>query len=154
MIHVEGGIVRVRRNFGDGWEILDAPLPVLITVLGTANEPRPPSARRVMRFKRARVEAEVAGDVKAEMGQATDEDRAAEVARRMKNLKAEGLLIDQWSLDDIHADLERCGLSGSPTKVYRVQSIVLTKEGYTEIPPTEEGIRQLIHELVVDRTLG
>jgi hypothetical protein len=31
---------------------------------------------------------------------------------------------------------------------------VLTKEGYTEIPPTEEGIRRLIHELVVDRTLG
>ena len=154
LIHVEGGLVRVRRNFGDGWEILDAPLPVLITVLGTANEPRPPSARRVMRSKRARVEAEVAGEVKAEMGQATDEDRAVEVARRMKNLKAEGLLIDQWSLDDIHAELERCGLSGSPTKVYRVQSIVLTKEGYTEIPPTEEGIRQLIHELVVDRTLG
>ena len=154
LIHVEGGLVRVRRNFGDGWEILDAPLPVLITVLGTANEPRPPSARRVMRSKRARVEAEVAGEVKAELGQATDEERAAEVARRMKNLKAEGLLIDQWSLDDIHAELERCGLSGSPTKVYRVQSIVLTKEGYTEIPPTEEGIRQLIHELVVDRTLG
>jgi electron transfer flavoprotein beta subunit len=57
-------------------------------------------------------------------------------------------------LDDIQADLSRCGLAGSPTKVYRVQSIVLTKEGYTEVPPTEEGIRQLIHELVVDRTLG
>ena len=49
LIHVEGGLVRVRRNFGDGWEILEVPLPVLITVLGTANEPRPPSARRVMR---------------------------------------------------------------------------------------------------------
>ena len=33
----------------------------------------------------------------------------------------------------------------------RIQAIVLTKEGYTEIPPTEEGIRQLIHELVVAR---
>jgi electron transfer flavoprotein beta subunit len=64
------------------------------------------------------------------------------------------LLIEQWNLDDIHADLERCGLPGSPTKVYRVQAIVLTKKGFTEIPPTEEGIRRLIHELVVDRTLG
>ena len=34
------------------------------------------------------------------------------------------------------------------------RAIVLTKEGYTEIPPTPEGTRQLIHELVVDRTLG
>jgi hypothetical protein len=45
-------------------------------------------------------------------------------------------------------------LAGSPTKVFRVQSIVLTKEGYTEIPANEEGTQQLIHELVVDRTLG
>ena len=48
----------------------------------------------------------------------------------------------------------RCGLAGSPTKVHRVQSIVLTKEGYTDIPPTEAGVRQMIHELIVDRTWG
>jgi len=35
-----------------------------------------------------------------------------------------------------------------------VQSIVLTKSGYKEVTPTEAGIRQLIQELVVDRTLG
>jgi electron transfer flavoprotein beta subunit len=64
------------------------------------------------------------------------------------------LLIEQWGLDDIEADVNRCGLSGSPTKVHRVQSIVLTKEGYTEIPPTQEGVRQMIHELVEDRTFG
>lgn len=154
MIHVRDRVARIRRNFGDGWEVVDAPLPVLTTVIGTANSPRPPAARRVMRFKRARVEAEVTAEVKAELPQSTEDDRKADVARRLTNLKAEGLLIDQWSLDDIQADLSRCGLAGSPTKVYRVQSIVLTKEGYTEIPPTEEGIRQLIHELVVDRTLG
>jgi electron transfer flavoprotein beta subunit len=76
------------------------------------------------------------------------------VARRAADLRKSGLMIEQWDLDRIGADLERCGLSGSPTKVYRVQSIVLTKSGYKEIPPTEAGIRQLIQELVVDRTLG
>jgi hypothetical protein len=45
-------------------------------------------------------------------------------------------------------------MSGSPTKVHRIQAIVLTKEGYTDVPATEQGVRQLIHELVVDRTLG
>ena len=74
--------------------------------------------------------------------------------RRAEALKQAGLLIEQWNLDDIHADLGRCGVAGSPTKVFRVQAIVLTKEGYTDIPPTEEGVGQLIHELVVDRTLG
>ena len=62
--------------------------------------------------------------------------------------------MEQWDLERIEADLSRCGLAGSPTKVYRVQAIVLTKEGYTEISPTKDGIRQLIRELVTDRTLG
>jgi hypothetical protein len=38
--------------------------------------------------------------------------------------------------------------------VHRVQAIVLTKSGYTEIPPTEDGVRRLVRELVVDHTLG
>jgi electron transfer flavoprotein beta subunit len=63
-------------------------------------------------------------------------------------------LIDQWNLDDIGADLSRCGMAGSPTKVHRIQAIVLKKEGYSEIEASEAGVRQLIHELVVDRTLG
>jgi electron transfer flavoprotein beta subunit len=108
----------------------------------------------MLRFKRARVPIEVDAEVKAELREASGEDRAEEATRRKESLQQQGLLIEQWSLDDIGADLARCGLSGSPTKVYRVQAIVLTKEGYTEIPPTQEGIRQLIHELVVDRTLG
>ena len=82
----------------------------------------------------------MAAEVKAAMPEAAEEQLAAETQRRVEALKARGLLIEQWDLDDIHADLTRCGLAGSPTKVHRVQAIVLTKEGYTEIPPTEEGV--------------
>lgn len=149
-----GNVAQIRRNIGHGWEIVEANLPLLVTVVATANKPRPAAAKRVMRHKRARVEAEVAADVQRAMPEASDADRQAEVARRVADLKARGLLIEQWNLDDIHADLNRCGLAGSPTKVFRVQAIVLTKEGYTDIPPTEAGVSQLIHELVVDRTLG
>lgn len=146
--------VRIRRNVGNGWEIVEAKLPVLVTVISTANSPRPPAARRVLRYKRARVPAELAGEVKAAMPQASEADLASAVERRQQSLKDRGLLLEQWNLDDIGADLNRCGLAGSPTKVYRVQAIVLTKEGHTEVQPTEEGVRQMIHELVVDRTLG
>jgi electron transfer flavoprotein beta subunit len=146
--------VVVRRNVGRGWEIVEASLPVLITVTGSANQPRPPAAKKVMLQKRARIEAEIVAEVRQQLPDAAEEERRAEVQSRTADLKSRGLLIEQWDLDRIGADLERCGLSGSPTKVYRVQSIVLTKEGYKEIPPTEEGIRQLIQELVVDRTLG
>ena len=84
----------------------------------------------------------------------SDEQLAAETDRRMAALQQGGLLLEQWDLDRIRADLQRCGLAGSPTKVHRVQAIVLTKEGYTAVPATEAGVRDLIHELVVDRTWG
>lgn len=151
LVDLRDGTVRVRRNVGHGWEMIEASMPVLITVVETANHPRPEAARRVHRFKRARVPAEVASEIKAELPEASDEVREAELARRTAALQEQGLLIEQWDLDRIGADLSRCGLSGSPTKVFRVQSIVLTKEGYTEIPATEEGIYRLMHELVTDR---
>jgi len=154
MVSLSGKTVRIRRNVGRGWEVVEAELPLLVTVLETANKPRPPAAKRVMRFKRARVEAELARDVDQELPDASDDERQAEVRRRADALKQCGLLIEQWGLDDIGADLSRCGRLGSPTRVHRIQAIVLTKEGHTEIPPTDEGVRQLIHELVVDRTLG
>jgi electron transfer flavoprotein beta subunit len=154
LLDVSGDVARIRRNIGTGWEIVEAKLPLLVTVLLTANQPRPPAARQVMRYKRARVESEVAAEVQAAMPSASDAERQAETQRRVAELAKAGYLIEQWNLDTIHADLSRCGLAGSPTKVFRVQSIVLTKEGRTEIAPTEEGVGQLIHELVMDRTLG
>ncbi|MGA2034878.1 MAG: electron transfer flavoprotein subunit beta/FixA family protein [Thermoguttaceae bacterium] len=154
VVQLDGGRVQIRRNVGHGWEIVEARLPVLVTVVQTANVPRPPAAKRVMRLKRARVAAEVAAEVRTAMPDAPEEQQAAEVGCRLESLKQQKLLIEQWNLDDIHADLGRCGLAGSPTKVFRIQAIVLTKSGYTEVAPTKEGVGQLIHELVVDRTLG
>jgi electron transfer flavoprotein beta subunit len=148
------GLARMRRNVGNGWEVVEVKLPVLVTVLDTANQPRPSGAKRVMRFKRARTRLELAAAVKAELPDAADEQAESEIEKRAEALRARGLMIDSWNLDDIDADLTWCGLSGSPTKVHRVQSIVLTKEGFTEIPPTEEGVHRMIHELIVDHTLG
>ncbi len=154
IVSLREDIVRARRSIGHGWEVVEARLPVLLTVLETANRPRPPAARRVMRLKRAKTPAEVAAELKAETPDASDEHIAAETERRLRALRKTGLLIEQWDLDRIGAELSRCGLAGSPTKVNRIQSIVLTKEGHTEVPPTETGIKDLIHELVVERTWG
>jgi len=154
LVDVRDGAIRVRRNVGHGWEIVEGRLPVLVTVIETANHPRPEAARRVPRFKRARTMAELLDDVKGELPDASEEQLESAAARRAAELEQQGLLIEQWDLDRIGADVNRCGLSGSPTKVFRIQSIVLTKEGYTELPPTEEGVHQLTHELVSDRSLG
>jgi len=154
LVKLEGDTVQIRRNFGHGKEVVETRLPVLVTVVETANEPRPAAAKRVMRWKRARVPSEVSQEVKEAMPNGAEEQLAAETAGRVDALRKKDLLLEQWDLDRIGADLERCGLAGSPTKVFRIQSIVLTKSGYTEIPPTQEGVKQLIHELVVEHTLG
>lgn len=132
IIDVKDGFATIRRALGNGWEVVRAKLPILATVVEEANEPRPQAAIRVMRNKHKRVPLEV-----KEGEMLRDEDR-----------------LEQWSLDDIGADLSRCGLAGSPTKVFNVQSIVLKKEGSVNVAPTEEGVRGLISELVKDRALG
>ena len=132
IIDVKDGFATLRRALGNGWEVVRAKLPILATVVEEANEPRPQAAIRVMRNKHKKVPLEV-----KEGETLRDEDR-----------------LEQWSLDDIGADLSRCGLAGSPTKVFNVQSIVLKKEGSVNVAPTEEGVRGLISELVKDRALG
>ena len=154
LVELRDRTVRARRNVGNGWEVLEAKLPLLLTVLDTANEPRPPAARRVMLYKRARTVDEIRKEVAAAAPDANQERQEADWANRLEVLKRDRLLMERWDLDDVEADLQWCGLTGSPTKVHRVQSIILTKEGHTEVPPTEEGVRQMIHELIVDHTLG
>lgn len=143
ILEVTGKTALLKRNTGNGWEVVRVQLPTLVTVIETANSPRPWAARKMMKHKHKRALAEIPGDV-----------NAPENAAKINDLRNKGELIEQWSLDDIGADLNRCGLAGSPTKVFRIQSIVLKKEGFTEILPTMEGISGLIHELVTDRTLG
>lgn len=153
LVELDGKNVRIRRNVGNGWEVLEARLPVLVTVIDLANTPRPCAARRTMAYKRARTLLEVTAEVKAAMPGASEADLEREAGKRFEALKASGLAMEQWNLDDIKADLNGCGLAGSPTKVHRVQSIVLTKSGFTQVEPTEAGVRNMIHELVVDKTL-
>ena len=58
-LEMDGVTATVRRHFGNGSELVKADLPVLITVLGSANSPRPPALQRVMKLKKARTRAEV-----------------------------------------------------------------------------------------------
>ena len=152
LVDAQGDTVQIRRATGHGWEIVETKLPILITVLDSANEPRPRAAKRVMRSKGATAPIELMMPLIKEGLEG--EKLQAELAKQTEPLKERGLLLEQWGLDEISADPERCGLSGSPTKVHRIQAIVLTKEGYTQVEPTEDGINALVHELIADRTLG
>ncbi|MDD5704822.1 MAG: electron transfer flavoprotein subunit beta/FixA family protein [Kiritimatiellae bacterium] len=153
-LQLEGRAARVKRNIGNGTETCRAQLPVLFTVMETANTPRPAAAKKVMKFKKARAAAEVAKAVEGALPAASPEERAAETRRRCDALAAQGLLIQQLNLDDLKADLSWCGGAGSPTRVHRIQSIVLTGGAYREFPPSDAGVGQLIGELIEDHTIG
>ena len=137
IVDIRGKKAKLRRNIGNGWEVVETPLPALVTVIESANTPRPASAKRYMKNKFKRVPLELTPD-------------SPEAAQAKEN----GDLLEQWGLDDISADMQRCGFAGSPTKVFRIQSIVLKKEGFASVEPTEEGVRGLVRELIEDRTLG
>ena len=153
LLDVREGLVLVKRNVGNGWEVAECTLPALLTVMD-ANMPRPPAARRIMKHKKARSPAEVAKAVSDAMADASRDEQAAEAQDRLAALAERGLLIEQWDLDDVEADLGWCGRDGSPTKVHRIQSVVLAGGEYREFPPTDTGIAELIGELIEDHTIG
>ena len=155
LLSLDGRSIRVRRNVGNGYEVVQAELPVLVTVMETAGASRPAAARKMMKYKKARCPAEVAGAVAKEMGEGgAPAAVAAEAKKRCDALEAKGLLLEQWDLDCICADLNWCGRSGSPTKVHRIQSVVLTASGHKHIEPTDDGLRGLVAELIEDHTIG
>jgi electron transfer flavoprotein beta subunit len=148
----------VKRNVGNGWELVRFDLPALLTVMETANVPRPPAVRKMMKFKKARAKAEVeamAADLlEGDYENYTADLKASEVEKYCAGLASKGLQIEQWNLDDLEADLVWCGRDGSPTKVHRIQSVVLTGGEYHEFPPTDEGVTELLGDLVREHTIG
>ena len=151
---LENGRIRVKRLTDRGVEVVEGPLPALLTVVDTAKTPRPPSLKRVMQFKHHRAPAEVAAAVRREYPDAGDAERAEVVDGEVKALSGRGLILKQWKLEDMDAEADRCGREGSPTMVRRIQAVVLTAQEPKRIEPTDEGISSLIHELIEDHTLG
>ncbi|MHC4843753.1 MAG: hypothetical protein ACYTEE_08140, partial [Planctomycetota bacterium] len=149
----ENGIT-ARRNIGNGWQLVRSKLPVLLTVTSDANEPRVGAAKKMMKFKNARTSAEIKAKVKEENPNADEESLNALVERCIQILEEKGLLIKQWDLDFLEADLTWCGRSGSPTKVHRIQSVILTAKESKEVEPTEKGIHTMIHELIEEKTIA
>jgi electron transfer flavoprotein beta subunit len=155
---LDGTTITVRRNIGNGWERVQCELPVLLTVMETANTLRPAAARRMMKAKKARCRMEVEkmaeGLLEGDYEDYAAELEATQVEEFCKKLEQRGLLIEQWNLDDIEANLTWCGRDGSPTKVHRIQSVVLTGGEYHEFPPTDEGMTALVGELIEEHTIG
>gem|GEM_PF-3864865 len=52
--------------------------------------------------------------------------------------------------DDLPVEPDRIGIKGSPTKVWKVESVVLSGGNHTKIEATKQGISDLIDNLIED----
>jgi len=154
LIELNGKSITARRNIGTGWQQVKTALPVLLTVTSDANEPRVAAAKKTMKYKNACTPFEIEREVKAENPDADDATTKALIERKYSLLEEKNLLIKQWDLDFIGADLTWCGRSGSPTKVHRIQSVVLAAKESKDVEPSENGISGMIHELIDDKIIS
>ena len=138
VIKVEDGKATIRRHIDGGVETVVAPLPVLITVNGTAAPARPCNAKRVMKYKYATCPMERKGD----------EPWTDLYASRPY------LTLGQWSIADCGADYEQCGLAGSPTKVKAVQNIVFQAKESKTLTSSDADVESLIKELLDEKIIG
>ena len=143
---LEGGEIVVQRALPLGVETVQCRLPCLLTVVGSANKPRPPSARRMLAYKLAATSFEYGTILERYPDLGTEEELEGYLEER-------GLKIPVWSAADVAADYSRVGLPGSPTKVVKVESVVLTSEGSKEFAVSKEALAALVQELIEDHVL-
>lgn len=138
--------LRVKRRTGGGYEILECALPALLTVIKGAAEPRPFRAKRAMTYKSARSLPELEA--------MTEANPLVYIDQLKDEYLASGDFIRTFTRDELDVDIALCGLSGSPTKVHSVESVVLGESQHLQIKPTKDGMRTLVGKLKEDRIFG
>ncbi|MDY4942605.1 MAG: electron transfer flavoprotein subunit beta/FixA family protein [Candidatus Limisoma sp.] len=137
---VENGKATVTRRLESGVETLECPLPLVITVNGSAADCRPRNARRIQKYKYAVTPSEQA--------QLAPEMAALVEARPYLQLK-------EWSAEFVNADPEQIGLKGSPTKVKGIVNVVFQAKESKRLEGNDQAaLEDLIKELIENHTIG
>lgn len=138
IIEVKDGKALVKRRIESGVETVRTPIPAVITVNGSAATCRPRNAKFVQKYKYAAVPSEVAADP----------------AKKDLIEKRPYLNIGEWSAQYVDADLNQCGLAGSPTKVKQIENVVFTAKDARRVENNDQEIETLIKELIANHTIG
>jgi electron transfer flavoprotein beta subunit len=141
---VKDGRIRVKRHIDGGVETVEAPLPIVLTVNGSAAPCRPRNAKLVQKYKRA-----LGGQEKA----AITKD-GAELPYASLYESRPYLNIIEWSVADVNGDTKQCGLSGSPTKVKKIENIIFQAKESKTITGSDADVENLIVELLANHTIG
>ncbi|MDY6285044.1 MAG: electron transfer flavoprotein subunit beta/FixA family protein [Hallerella sp.] len=132
--------VVIKRHIDGGVETVEAPLPLVVTVNGSAAPCRPRNAKLVMKYKKATVAAE-------RKPEQADADAALLAKKPFLN-------ITQWGAADIDADPAQIGKAGSPTNVKAVKNIVFKAKESRTLTASDADIDGLIKELLEEKIIG
>ncbi len=139
VVAVDASSITIKRRLERGIEVVKSPYPCAVTVHGSAAPCRPRNAKLVMKFKHARTLSELQEETKDYTEMRADRPY---------------LNIMEWSVDDIQADVEKLGLSGSPTKVKKIDNVVLQAKESRQFSSDEKDIDQLMKELIASHIVG
>jgi len=138
ILSVENETVTLKRRLERGVEIVTAPTPVLITVNGTAADCRVRNSKLLMKYKHAKTVSEL-------------QNESEDYIKLQQERKY--LQIKEWNVSDVDADIEALGLSGSPTKVKKIENIILQAKEYKKLTSDDKDIDNLIKELIENHTI-
>lgn len=131
--------ITVKRRLDNGVEVVECPLPALITVNGSARTCRPRNAKFLLKFKHAKTVTE----------------------RQVENLdyidiysSRPYLNLTEWSVADVQADPVLCGLSGSPTKVKKIENVIFQAKESKRLGDNDVEIDELMRELIENHTIA
>ena len=144
----EAGRITVKRHIDGGVETVEGPLPIVITVNGSAAPCRPRNAKLVQKYKHAMGKQERAVQPACHQD-GTPTLRYPELYETRPYLD-----IQEWSVADVNGDLVQCGLSGSPTKVKAIENIVFQAKESKTISSADQEVEDLIVELLANHTIG
>ena len=131
--------IRIKRRLQNGVETVESPLPVLVTVNSSAQPCRPRNAKLLQKYKHAK----------------TVSERQVERIDYIDIYNERPYLnLIEWGVSDVDADVVQCGLSGSPTKVKRIENVSFQAKESKKLTDKDEDISELMKELIENHTIG
>ncbi|MDH6304185.1 electron transfer flavoprotein beta subunit [Parabacteroides sp. PF5-5] len=139
ILQVKDGKITVKRRLERGVETVEGKLPIVITVNGSAADCRPRNAKYIQQYKHAKTVTE-------------KQEATVDYTELFSNRPY--LNLTEWSVADVQADVEQCGLSGSPTKVKKIENVIFQAKESKTFEPTDHNIDELMKELILNHTIG
>ncbi len=140
VVEVKPSSLVLRRRIEAGTEVVETPLPALLTVNGSAAPCRPRNAKRLMYFKSARCRSELMADPTSFAAQRVAVKPALEIV--------------EWTAAEVDPDPAQLGLQGSPTKVKRIENVVFQAKEAKRLTASDEELNELMQTLIAAHTIG